>query len=193
MPRTNREIRRKQIMDIVVNLVAHEGLDALTVRRVAAEIGHYSTTVVTHYFSDKADLVHSFGILLADHAREEIKKFRNREPPDLIGFLISRTEVTDINIAWWRYFFFFWSRTLREPELSDQVNKWFEHSLQELGEFILSIYPDCKNAVDKAQRLTALMEGIAIRRHLDPNRWTAGEVRRVLEEEIALLVMGDSR
>lgn len=187
MSDTNREIRRKQIMKVVVNLVAHEGVDALTVRRVAAEVG-YSTTVVTYYFKNKADLVHSFGTLLAQHERNELQKYLSAEPVDLIGFLASKTEATDINIAWWRYFFVVWSRILREPDVSQLMADWLADSLAQLGELIVAVYPHCTDTTRIALHLTALTEGISLRRHIVPNLWSDEEVRNVLQREIEFLI-----
>lgn len=49
-------LRRSQVCDVVARIAAEQGFDAVTVRSVAASLGT-STTVVTHYFSSRSDLV----------------------------------------------------------------------------------------------------------------------------------------
>ena len=57
MPRTVDVIeRRARVAAAARAVIAREGLDAASVRRVAAEAGN-STTVVTHYFADKQALL----------------------------------------------------------------------------------------------------------------------------------------
>ncbi|MDB5724201.1 MAG: hypothetical protein JWQ16_955, partial [Novosphingobium sp.] len=48
--------RRARIAAITIDLVAAEGIEAATIRRIAAKAG-FSTTAVTAYFTDKQDLV----------------------------------------------------------------------------------------------------------------------------------------
>ena len=56
MPRTVDPVERRAHVAAAARVViARDGLDATSVRRVAAEAGS-STTVVTHYFADKQDL-----------------------------------------------------------------------------------------------------------------------------------------
>ena len=57
MPKqVDHERRRRAVAAVAADLVAAEGRRALTVRNVADAAG-YSTTVVSHYFDDLADLL----------------------------------------------------------------------------------------------------------------------------------------
>ncbi|MDT7578857.1 MAG: hypothetical protein QOK35_117, partial [Pseudonocardiales bacterium] len=57
MPRTVDVVeRRARVAAAARAVIARDGLDATSVRRVAAEAGS-STTVVTHYFADKQALL----------------------------------------------------------------------------------------------------------------------------------------
>ena len=48
----NHEERRQQIARIAADLISSVGLDAMTMREIAAAAG-FSTTIVTHYFANK--------------------------------------------------------------------------------------------------------------------------------------------
>src|SRR6476660_7853014 len=50
--------RRLQVTEVAAEIVAARGVEALTVRAVAAATG-FSTAVVSHYFLDKRDLLRS--------------------------------------------------------------------------------------------------------------------------------------
>ena len=46
----------QKIAEVAVEVIACEGMDAATVRNIAARAG-YSTTIITHYFNDKDELL----------------------------------------------------------------------------------------------------------------------------------------
>src|SRR5919198_1840349 len=66
MPRiVDHEQRRAEVAAAVWRIVSRDGLEAATVRRVAAETG-MSTSVVSHYFAGKDDLLRlAFRIVVA--------------------------------------------------------------------------------------------------------------------------------
>ena len=69
MPRVvDHEARRAEVAAAVWRIVARDGVDAITVRRVAAETG-MSTSVVSHYFADKDDLLQLAFHLVVERAR----------------------------------------------------------------------------------------------------------------------------
>ena len=69
MPRAvDPAVRLRQIDSAVLHLVAHEGIAAVTFRRVAAELGA-STTAVTHFVPDRETLLdRAFSALRAEVA-----------------------------------------------------------------------------------------------------------------------------
>ncbi|MEA2269275.1 MAG: hypothetical protein QOC64_1885 [Solirubrobacteraceae bacterium] len=66
MPRVvDHEARRAEVVAALWRIVSREGLEAATVRRVAAETG-MSTSVVSHYFAGKDDLLRAAFRLVLD-------------------------------------------------------------------------------------------------------------------------------
>ncbi len=64
MPRVVDETeRRKAIAEAALSIARTEGLEAVTFRSVAAEMGARSTTVITHYAPARRDLI---GLMLAE-------------------------------------------------------------------------------------------------------------------------------
>ena len=106
--------RRRRIAEVVVDVIASEGLDAATVRRIAAAVG-YSTTVVTHYFADKHDLLLSAYHIMSEIASGSIPKDYRRDPTDVVGYLISMSALDNADLAYWRTFIAIWDRSLRDP------------------------------------------------------------------------------
>ena len=70
MPRiVDHEERRAEVAAAVWRIVSRDGLEAATVRRVAAETG-MSTSVVSHYFAGKDDLLRLAFRIVVDRGRE---------------------------------------------------------------------------------------------------------------------------
>jgi AcrR family transcriptional regulator len=74
MPRVvDHEQRRAEVAAAVWRIVARDGVQAVTVRRVAAETG-MSTSVVSHYFADKADLLRVAFHLVVERSRQRTEQ-----------------------------------------------------------------------------------------------------------------------
>src|SRR6185312_13615964 len=70
MPRiVDHEERRAEVAAAVWRIVSRDGLEAATVRRVAAEAG-MSTSVVSHYFSGKDDLLRLAFRIVVERGRD---------------------------------------------------------------------------------------------------------------------------
>ncbi|MDD2669165.1 TetR/AcrR family transcriptional regulator, partial [Zoogloea sp.] len=78
------EKRRQQIAGIAADLISRVGLDALTMREIAAAAG-YSTTIVTHYFASKRDLLLYTYRASASNAQGRVNAVLARDPCDLKG------------------------------------------------------------------------------------------------------------
>ncbi|MEP7174448.1 MAG: TetR family transcriptional regulator, partial [Aestuariivirga sp.] len=52
----NQEERRRQICDVLLDVVAEAGISAVTIRGVAERSG-WSTGVISHYFKNRQDLL----------------------------------------------------------------------------------------------------------------------------------------
>jgi TetR/AcrR family transcriptional regulator, transcriptional repressor of bet genes len=179
--------RRRKIADVTVGIIAKEGLEAATVRRIAAEVG-CSTTVITHYFSDKHELLLWTYRTLGEFGHAEFERTAPPDSRDLIGYLLSMAAIHDTNIAFWRTYVAIWDRSLRDPDIAAELNSWTGAVLDRIELFIRVINPECKNVGLIARRLLAGMQGISIQRLFDPESWSPDAVREALESEIDLLV-----
>ena len=74
MPKVvDHEERRSELAAAVWRLASRDGLEAVTVRRVAEEAG-WSTGAVVHYFADKEDLLLFAFSTVADRVRTRLTK-----------------------------------------------------------------------------------------------------------------------
>ena len=83
MPRTvDRDQRRAELIARAAQLIATKGIDGLTIRSVAKAAG-VSTGVVSHYFSDKRDLLQTTYDVTADDVYGRVSRQVNEDGPDV--------------------------------------------------------------------------------------------------------------
>ena len=86
MPKVvDHEERRAELAAAVWRLASSDGLEAVTVRRVAEEAG-WSTGAVVHYFADKEELLLLAFSTVADRVRTRLAEAAEQttEPLDLV-------------------------------------------------------------------------------------------------------------
>jgi AcrR family transcriptional regulator len=168
-------------------VIAREGLEAATVRRIAAEVG-FSTAVVTYYFENKQDLLFSAFRLLGELNRAKFEEYSQLQPPDLVGFLLSMTALEQEDRAGWRACVAFWERSLDAPEFAAELRAWIAQVLDRIEVFIAALAPGCADSRRVATQLFDLVQGISTHMLFDPDSWPAGTVRQSLSGNVRLLL-----
>jgi AcrR family transcriptional regulator len=116
-PPVDHDEKRRRVIKVASCLLAKSGLGALTVRDVVREAG-YSTTIVTHCFKNKDELLTL--IFKYNHARfvtitdEALRKSGG----DLKAFMTSVMLLEDHSIQWWRVWFAYIAQLDLHPEIS---------------------------------------------------------------------------
>jgi AcrR family transcriptional regulator len=183
------EQRREELAEAVWRLASHEGLDAVTIRGVAAKAG-WSTGALHHYFQDKEELLlFAFGTV-ADRVNRRVAAAREKatEPLELARALLhiglpldaGRRDET-------RVWFAFLGLALTRPALARAQRLAYRawrgvvadalRDAQDLG--------DVDGDVDverEAAGLVALVDGLAVQASFDPGCLDVGLVDERLAE-----------
>jgi len=172
---------------VAAELIARDGLEAATVRRIAAELG-YSTTVITNYFNDKQELLLLAYRYVADRGVERFGQALARHPGDLVAALQAMTVTGAEAHTCWRVYLAFWERAGHDPVFAAEQRKWVESTL---GHVIALIQDRCGEREDSraiAMQLIALVHGIAMQTLFDAGNWPAEVVREVLAGQVRFLL-----
>ncbi len=186
--------RRSELAAAVWRLASREGLEALTVRRVAAEAG-WSTGALVHYFRAKEELIRFAFELTADRLERRIQaaKARLTDPLELARTMLlealpldreRRTEV--------RLWFAFLGLALTRPALAsaqrDAYRTWrrtlTEALLEAQGRGDLAPGLDCDH---EAAALIALADGLAVQATFEPGALPPGRQVELVDERLARL------
>lgn len=170
--------RRREIAAISCRVIATRGLDGLTIRTVAAEVG-YSTAVVTHYFHNKRDLLlHTY-----EHAAARSVNRAGEGPlPDALwDYCAQLLPVDPISVENWRVFVAFWGAASGDAELAERQRGYVCAAREQIAVRLRSGYAMAPEpAAEQSRRLLAAVMGIATQALFDPDEWPPARQLRTL-------------
>lgn len=176
MPRTvDHDARRTEVAAIAARLIAERGVDGVSLRDIAAAAGS-STTVITHYFESKRELlIHAYRAAVQETARRVAAI--DAEGGDVLrGHCEVVLPLDDDRRATWRTWFAFFGAAIGNPDLAAlqqrevrQYRRLLTNDLaaeQAAGTIAAGADPE-----REARRLLALLHGIASEAIFDPADW----------------------
>ena len=201
MPKiVDHEARRAELAAAVWRLASRDGLDSLTMRRVAAEAG-WSTGALAHYFDDKEELLVFAFQTVADRVGRRIVKAaeHTRDPLELVRTqLVEGLAIDSERRAEVRVWFAFLGLAETQPRLAkagrDAYRLWRERVAKTLAaaqrQGLVDEAVDPKRA---AAALIALVDGIAIQATFDPRAVSAERQLELLDDHLARLAIASAR
>lgn len=182
------EKRRADIASITIDLVAREGIEAASVRRIAAEAG-FSTSAVTHYFADKQELIVWAFTMLSGQGETYFDEASARDPDDVIAPLMTLVPWCPVNVRRWKAYLAFWDQGARDAELATLLRQSTYEGIAFLRRLIAAHMQGAVDTESAARLLNALIQGIALQMLVDRQYWGEATVRATLAEAFDLAVL----
>ncbi|HWC67630.1 MAG TPA: TetR/AcrR family transcriptional regulator [Acidimicrobiales bacterium] len=164
--------RRSEITDAASRLIARAGIEAATMREVAAEAG-WTTGAVMHYFADKREL-------LLTTFQESLSRRRSRRPPGattspaerLRASLEGALPVDEERRRHWLVTLACCLQASGDAKLAAAQRDAYREFRDHVAAMVLESggAPDGEQ-VATAERLIALADGIAVQALFDPAGW----------------------
>jgi AcrR family transcriptional regulator len=188
MPRVvDHEERRAQVAAAVWRVVSAEGLEAVTVRRVAAETG-MSTSVVSHYFAGKDDLLRLAFRLALDRGRARAEAQVRAGSGLARALLVTGLPLDAERRTEARVWFSFLGLALTRPDLAAEQRGAYRAWRGALAATLRAEgLPEALDADAEAAGLIALVDGLAVQAAFEPRRLTAAHQLALLDERLAAL------
>jgi AcrR family transcriptional regulator len=188
MPRyVDHDARRRHIAATAAELVGTRGLEALTFRNVADAAGS-STTVLTHYFADKRDLLLSTFQAVAERsgARFDEAKRRGGGLRECLEALLPLDAERQTE---WRLLTCYWGTAVSDSGLAGEQARHVRSAQGRIESMLREQYPQAADTEREvvARRLVTLVQGLGAHGALDPDHWSPVEQRRVLHHELGSL------
>jgi AcrR family transcriptional regulator len=149
------------IVDETLKIIARDGFEAATVRRIAAELG-FSTKIVMYHFATAEELqVLAYRTLVRkfyEHSEAKIAL----HPDDLVENMMAMTAVDEFGSQSWRVYLGFWDRASRNPALAKEHHEQTQFAVTRLAELVSARNPDCVDPMLVARVLNALIRGLSL-------------------------------
>lgn len=183
MPSLKNPDWRKTIPKVVLDMIARDGLESASIRRIAKELG-FSTTVVTHTFPQKNELLRWSYQRFVESASGRYEAVVANDPADLVGYLMSMTVLDDDDMNFWRAYMAIWDKVLSDEVFARELRVWNQRGIDRIEKFIKAYAPGYANSHRLARQLLALTCGMSEQQVLDPSSWTSDDIREVLTRQI---------
>jgi TetR/AcrR family transcriptional regulator, transcriptional repressor of bet genes len=183
------EQRRYELIDLTAREIARSGLERVTLREVA-RAGGWSTGIVSHYFSDKRDLLLATFRSRAEHAGRLAHLLQEQGAAPLDAFIDAVLPLDDDRLLNWQVWLAFWGSAIGDPELSAAQQERHDSFQLNLVEALAteSAAGRLRDDVDlehEALRLIMVLDGIAMQVVFSPDRWPEAAQRRMVQEHLA--------
>ena len=194
MPKiVDHDARRRELLDAVVRVLAHEGVEGATTRALARETG-WSTGALAHYFPSKADILAA----ALEFSHERIKGRwavdvgRRHGLDALRALLVDNLPLDEPRRVETRLEMVFWSQALSDPRLREIQRA---ESL-DLRDRIVALLEDAAargelaagtDPVRTAERLLAFVDGLSAHLILYPDRVAPEDLTTQVENELTRL------
>lgn len=190
MPRhVDHEARRDLVARVAADLVAEQGLEALTVRRVAEATGH-STTVVSHYFADRRDLVRATYRAAAARSSARFDDALVDTDDPLLACLEALLPLDEQRARDVRIWLAFWAMAVADAELAEEQDARVQSARRRLGDVLAAeqvrgrVREDLDLA-DVTYRLLVLVHGVGTHAAFDRVYWTPDRQRQAVADALA--------
>lgn len=179
---------RRSVVAAAAELIADAGLSGMTVRALAARLG-CSTTVVSHYFASRNELIEAvYDATNAEAGRiRQVARGGARSPVEALEDLLP---VATRQRRIWRIWLSFWNSALFDDTLRARHRRGIAGTRRELREHFLAtgLSPD---AADRAaEDVMAAIFGIAAQAVFDEGYWYPGRQLAAFRRAVARIAGG---
>ncbi len=179
------------VIEAAVRVLVRDGLDGLSVRRVATE-ADVSIGAVQHHFRTKDVLL----VAAADHVTAQFQtraEQRTREAAEhdgpvaaFLAFCLLLANAADGDTAPSVVWLWFAAKATQEGPVADAFTTGWSQTEAYLGELIGDVFPH-REPDDEAPQLLALLDGLAVARAAEPGRMPATRAAGIVGRHVARL------
>jgi AcrR family transcriptional regulator len=182
MPKVvDHDARRAELVAAAWHVIAEEGLEAATMRRIAEAAG-CTTGRVTHYFDAKDDML--VAALREVHIRAGRRMIRHVGETDpataLRGVILEALPVDEDRRLEWKVWLAFWGRAAADERLRHEQEQRYAEWRGLLGRLLRRARPG-DTAADRRTRVDLIagaIDGLGIQAVLEPGSFTSARLRR---------------
>lgn len=183
--------RRTALIDATSREISERGLANVTLRSIA-RVNGWSTGIVTHYFTDKRELLMATLTDRADRSRRHIERQVASGVSLLDAAIDAGLPIDEERTIDWRVYLAYMGAAVGEPELRgllrERQRRYTDTIAQGIGDAIADRRLRAQlDPHHEAERLVVVVNGVAIQAVLDPERFPPAVQRRIVGDHLATL------
>jgi len=160
---------------VAARVLGTAGIEGSTIRDVAAA-GGWSTTMVTHYFATKDELLlHTLAASITEMTAA-IEEAQRAGVDELRSIIEQILPLDAARTARWRLWLAFWGRAIGSDELASLQREHQRELVERLDAALRRRSDTQKRSVSfDPRRLVALLDGVAVQAVFAPDEWPPGQ------------------
>lgn len=154
--------RRRHFARCGLDLIAAGGLEAFTLRAVAAEAG-VTTGALTHYFPSREALIMAvLDLAAAEAGRQLTAVFRDADGDHarLHDIVVAALPLDDDGVKAWRIWISFWAAAIGDPTLAEENGRRYVQWRDLIVQLLRPVTRDDAEADREADLLVGLIDGL---------------------------------
>ena len=181
--------RRRRLTAAAAQLIADEGIGALTNQRIAEHLAA-STTIVTHYFRSKRELILETYQAMASRSRGRVERAIEEQSADrLAGCLHALLPLDEESLVEWKVWLVYQGMSVGDDELTKIWASRATTAIRRIARLIEADVADGRitsttDPAAEAGRLFALIQGMSFQSLVDPANWPPHRQREVVDLEL---------
>jgi len=179
------EARRRRIAQVAAEVIAREGVEAATVRHIAAQLG-CSTSLITDCFEDKTDLLVCAYRFVSSNTLTQFEQRVAADPGDILESLAALSAVDENSWCGWRVHLAFLEKAVRDPVLAAEQRACTGASRRYIENAIETGYGPGGDISGAARLVIALIHGISIQVIFENESWSRDRICTLLSNQIEL-------
>ena len=178
--------RRSELALAAARVIARSGVGAATLREVAAEAG-WTTGALTHYFTDKRDLLRfTFEASLERRRAHGAGRAHLTAAEALRATLVDALPIEHGTLLHWTVTVAFCAQAAADPALALIQRDAYRQFRTDIARLVERAgRSDAPGARVEAERLIAVLDGVALQTLFDPESWPAQ--RQIAAIDVAIL------
>ncbi|WP_202842560.1 TetR/AcrR family transcriptional regulator [Luteimonas saliphila] len=184
------DARRATVVAAAADLIAESGLGAMTFRSLAARLS-CSTTVISHYFHDKNELLLAIYHAITSEAaalRDRHVASSGRSPVQALDVLLP---IAGAQRRIWMVWLCFWTAALFDADMLEQHRLGLAGTRTRLLEYLLGTGLGRHRAERAAEDICKALFGIAMQALFDPGYWTPARQQAAFRRQLEGLSLAD--
>jgi AcrR family transcriptional regulator len=180
--------RRRELVEASWRVIADEGLDGLTMRKIATA-ADCTTGRLTHYFANREELVLAAlrAVYDAAGARMASALEKHVSPRDQLQLMLEECLPLDAaRLQEWKVWIAFWSAAAADPRLASENDNRHARWHKSMLPLLAKIAPQA-NAAFEADRLIGLVNGLGLQAAINPSRANKSRARTTLSQHLDTL------